>query len=207
MSSRLVVGLLGGISYLLASGLSQAQCSKDTDCKGERVCEAGACIAPSSPPAASSAAEGTPPPLAPQVTPAPAPAPAPAATPAAAPLAPEEPLLTRRKYRRHSTGMMAGGIVMVSFVPIALIAAWVADIEQSQCEGNYYDFGSGQTTRGVNCDRFDPTIYGGLISAAVLLGAGVPLIIVGAKKEPLGTAQITPWATPQAAGLSLRLKL
>jgi len=116
-------------------------------------------------------------------------------------------VLTRRSYKRHSTGMMAGGIVMVSFVPIALLAAWVADIEQGQCEGNYYDFGTGQRTQGVNCDRFDPTIYGGLISAAVLLGVGVPLIIVGGKKEPLGTAQITPWASPHAGGLALRLKL
>ena len=105
--------------------------------------------------------------------------------------------------------MMAGGIVMVSFVPIALIAAWVADIEQNQCEAGYYNFSSstGQLTQGTNCGRFDPTIYGGLISAAVLAGVGIPLIIIGGKREPVASARVTPWATPQAAGLSLQLHL
>jgi hypothetical protein len=107
--------------------------------------------------------------------------------------------------QRHSTGMMAGGIVMVSFVPIALIVTMVANLEQSACEsGSYY---SGDGTSGVNCDRFDPTIYGGLLTSAALLGAGIPMIVIGGKKEPLGTARLTPWASPHGAGLGFRVDL
>lgn len=37
------------ISVLVAVGVSQLGCTKDTDCKGERVCEAGRCVNPASP--------------------------------------------------------------------------------------------------------------------------------------------------------------
>ena len=103
--------------------------------------------------------------------------------------------------------MMAGGIVMVSFVPIALIAAWVADVEQNLCERDYNYYNGTSYERRTDCDRFDRTIYGGLISAAVLAGVGIPMIIVGGKKEPIGTAKVTPWVTPRAGGLSLRLEM
>ena len=110
--------------------------------------------------------------------------------------------------QRHSTGMMAGGIVMVSFVPIALLAALVANSEQTSCENGYYFSLDGSSSgRGVNCDRFDATIYGGLLGAAVLAGVGIPLIVIGGKKEPVGTAQLAPWATPHGAGLGLRVNL
>lgn len=110
--------------------------------------------------------------------------------------------------QRHSAGMMAGGIVMVSFVPVALLAALVANSQQSSCEnGYYYSLDGGASGRGVNCDRYDATIYGGLLSAAVLAGVGIPLIVIGGKKEPVGTAQLAPWATPHGAGLGLRFNL
>jgi len=175
----------------------------DTDCKGDRVCEAGACVTPALPPApaAPSGAE-------PAVAPAPAPAPAAAPPPPtySVPLGTVED--TRPKMQRHSTGMMAGGIVMVSFVPIALLAALVANSEQTSCENGYYFSLDGSSSgRGVNCDRFDATIYGGLLGAAVLAGVGIPLIVIGGKKEPVGTAQLAPWATPHGAGLGLRVNL
>ena len=110
--------------------------------------------------------------------------------------------------QRHSTGMMAGGIVMVSFVPVALLASLVANAQQSTCEvGNYYSYDGSRSGPGVNCERYDATIYGGLIGAAVLAGVGIPLIVIGGKKEPVGTAQLTPWATPRGAGLGLRIDL
>src|SRR3954462_15014068 len=100
MSSRLVVGLLGGMSCLLVPSLSHAQCSKDTDCKGERVCEAGACVAPSSPPAASSEpAAAAPAPPAP--APAPVAAPAPAANAALYQREPEPRSVEVRDLRRQ----------------------------------------------------------------------------------------------------------
>jgi hypothetical protein len=110
--------------------------------------------------------------------------------------------------RRHSAGMMAGGIVMVSFVPVALLAALVANSQQSSCEsGYYYSLDGSSSGRGANCDRYDATIYGGLLSGAVLLGVGIPMIVIGGKKEPVGSAQLAPWATPHGAGLGLRFDL
>jgi hypothetical protein len=104
--------------------------------------------------------------------------------------------------------MMVGGIVMVSFVPIALLVSAVANAEQTACELGSYDYdGSGQIyVGGVGCDDYDATIYGGLISAAVLAGVGIPMIVIGGKKEPV-TARITPWATARSAGVGLRLDL
>lgn len=139
------------------------------------------------------------------------PAPA-AAAPALAPAAeapPAEP--AKPRTQRHSTGMMAGGIVMVSLAPVALLVSGVAAIGKGVCNvGNDDPFDS--------CDdRYDATIYGALASAFVLVGVGVPLIVIGAKKEPVddsnataassGTATVSPWATPSAAGVTLRLDL
>jgi hypothetical protein len=133
--------------------------------------------------------------------------------PAAEPEIPrEEPPSERPKPRRHSTGMMVGGIVMVSFVPVALIAAAVANNKQNACETGGFSFNFDdegiQTYEGVDCTTYDKTIYGGLISAVVLAGVGIPLIVIGGKKEPAAaTATITPWATPRAAGLGLRVDM
>jgi len=200
------VGLLGGAlaSLLFASG-AYAQCSKDTDCKGDRVCDSGSCVTPplpAPPPAPNGAAPADPTP----------------STAAAAPPPPAPPVATytgpapvqdmRPKTQRHSTGMMAGGIVMVSFAPIAMFAVLIANMEKTSCEGGYFTSVDGSTTtHGVDCGRFDATIYGGLLSGAVLLGVGIPLIMIGGKKEPVGTARIAPWATPQGAGLGLRIAL
>jgi hypothetical protein len=122
---------------------------------------------------------------------------------------PDEPPVRRR----HSTGMMVGGIVMVSFTPIALLVAAVANAQQSVCETNYaFDSSSngiyGSVSYGNDCDEYDPTIYGGLISAAVLAGVGIPLIVIGAKKEPVPvTATLSPWATARSAGVGLRIDM
>jgi len=153
-------------------------------------------------PSGAAAGDGAPAPVAVAPAPAPAAAPPPPYDEARDKSVQDAP--PRRK--RHSTGMMAGGIVMVSFVPIALLVAMVASIEQSACEhGTYYN-GSIQTA-GVNCGRYDPTIYGGLLGAAALAGAGIPMIVIGGKREPLGTARLAPWASPHGAGLGLRFDL
>jgi hypothetical protein len=114
----------------------------------------------------------------------------------------------RTKGKRHSTGMMAGGIVMVSFVPIALLVSLVANAQQTACEaGDYYFDSSGSFQSSYSsCDEYDPTIYGGVIAAVALLGAGIPMIVIGGKREP-AVARVSPWASPQAAGLKLSLDL
>ena len=58
--------------------------------------------------------------------------------------------------------------------------------------------------------NYDGVIYGSLLSAVVLVAVGVPLIVIGAKKEPAdpdATATITPWATQTSAGLGLRFSM
>jgi hypothetical protein len=106
--------------------------------------------------------------------------------------------------------MMVGGIIMVSFSPIALLAAAIANAEQNACESHgYYFDGSGVTTYDDDdCSAYDKTIYGGLIGGLALAGAGIPLIVIGGKKEPAtSTATISPWVAPQAAGVGLRLEM
>jgi hypothetical protein len=212
---RSLVGLVMGTCVLLAVGVAQAQCTKDTDCKGDRVCDGGSCVAPSNAPAPAGTPAAVPPAavaptavapaaVAPPVAPAPV-APVPVV---AAPARDPAPELPRR--RRHSTGMMVGGIIMVSFSPIALIAAGVANAQQTTCEaGGYYLGSNGISTYDYdNCSAYDKTIYGGLILGLGLLGAGIPLIVIGGKKVPAEpTATLTPWATQSAAGLGLRLEM
>lgn len=97
---------------------------------------------------------------------------------------------------------MAGGIVMVSLAPVALIVSGAAALGKSVCNvDNDYE---------RDCDDADPVIYGSLLSALVLVGVGIPLIVVGAAKEPVepvATARIGPWATQHAAGIGLQLDL
>ena len=98
--------------------------------------------------------------------------------------------------------MMVGGIVLVSLAPIALITSLSANVQKSNCEiGEAYLDGFG------NCDDYDATIYGGVIAAAAFAAVGIPLIIVGSRREPVETATVTPWATAHGGGLELRVDL
>ncbi len=117
----MVAAVLGGTTW------AQAQCSKDTDCKGDRVCDAGQCT---SPPAAVAPATSPAPSVAPAAEPSPA---APVAAPAIAPavvqlapvtqVAPRWPLApTEQPKRRRSTPVMVTGIVMTSAGPVVWLA-------------------------------------------------------------------------------------
>jgi hypothetical protein len=98
--------------------------------------------------------------------------------------------------KRHSTGMMVGGIIITGLAVIPLNIAFLGSLSCSQGESNSAQLcdGSGYVT-------------GGLIVASVLLAVGIPLTIVGSKREAAPSARFTPWATPQSAGLGLRLEL
>jgi hypothetical protein len=105
--------------------------------------------------------------------------------------------------------MMAGGIVMVSLTPIALLAALVANNQQNACEtgGIYFD-GSGTVTEHNDCGAYDKTIYGGLIVGVALLGAWLFALAADHDHRDAGAeARISPWASPEGAGLSLRLDM
>jgi hypothetical protein len=84
----------------------------------------------------------------------------------------------------------------------------VANNQQNSCEtGGYIYNGSGFSSDNyTDCDRYDASIYGGAISALVLVGVGIPLIVIGGKREP-AMARVSPWASPQAAGLKLNVDL
>ena len=188
-----MLGLFGGCATLFATSLAQAQCTMDTECKADRVCDGGNCVAPKSAAPASAA-------------PAPVPAHAPrsAGQEDAGTAEPADTKPAQPKMRRHSTGMMAGGIVMVSLAPVALLVSGIAGVGKSICSIDNPD-------RYDNCDEYNPALYGGLLSALVLVGVGIPMIVIGAKKEPVDApnvaATVSPWVAPSAAGLSLRVDM
>jgi hypothetical protein len=223
MAFRSVVGLLGGASLLLVAGLSHAECTKDTDCKGDRICEQGVCTSP--PPTAVAAPIAPSPsdaPPAPVIEPAPAaPAPAPVSGPRViqvedAPIRDErgysvaesDERRNKRNWKRHSTGMMVGGIVMTSLSSVAFAVSLLGGLANATCSNRYdYDGGSSSSVYTYNDCDYDGLVYGGLVTGIILVGVGIPLIVIGAKREPRGTASVAPWATPNAGGLSLRLSL
>lgn len=233
MRGRAVWTLLSGVSVLLVSALANAQCTKDTDCKGDRVCEGGKCTSPLPPaPAAPPGSDAAAPPgpgattdAAPvDAQPAPAPAAAPvdlqlqaspsemATAGASAPLERDEP-----QTKRRSRGAMIGGIVMVSVGPIALLGALAAKNAQEQCDANlerdYPDhrLPPSERYREEECNNYSVPLYLFGIGGAVLTAAGIPLIIYGAKSVPNGppraSLSVLPWAGPTSSGLRLRLDL
>ena len=67
-----------------------------------------------------------------------------------------------------------------------------------------------ESSNSVERCNYDGVIYGSLLTAVVLVAVGVPLIVIGAKKEPAepdATATITPWVTPAAVGVGLRVSM
>ncbi len=100
----------------------------------------------------------------------------------------EEPRtrMKRNRGKRHSKAMMVTGIVMTSLSGIPLILAGAGMI-------------SGQSK----------VVVGSLAAVGVLAGVGIPLLVIGAKREPVQeppvAASLTPWLSPHAGGLGLRL--
>ena len=84
-----MIAAIGATLLLVYAAPAQAQCTKDTDCKGDRICSGGSCVAPGSgagdlPPISAPEAgpsgydQPEPPPLQPGAAQPAAPAPAPA---------------------------------------------------------------------------------------------------------------------------------
>lgn len=229
MRGRAVWSLLSGATVLLVSALAHAQCTKDTDCKGDRVCDAGKCTSPLPPaPAAPPGTDGTVPPGADAATDA-APAdgqtaPAPAVAPVNLQLqsspseaAPVGATTDEPQTKRRSRSAMIGGIVMVSVGPIALLGALAAKNAQEDCDASldrdYPDhrLPSSERYREEKCNDYSVPLYLFGIGGAVLTAAGIPLIIYGAKtvptSPPRASLSILPWAGPTSSGLRLRLDL
>jgi hypothetical protein len=104
----------------------------------------------------------------------------------------ETPTLPRRG-KRHSQAMFVTGIVITSLAPIGLLVTSVG----LMC---------GLTVTGRNSGCGD-IIIGGLVTTAVFAGVGVPLIVIGAKRDPVAVGRVAPWVTPNAAGVALHFDL
>ena len=180
-------------SVMLASGVAHAQCSKDIDCKGERVCEDGQCKEPAALPPPPAPPDNEPAPGPPSQA-APAPAPAPATAPAPDPhfFDDDEPR-AKPKKKIGKPGMMAAGIVLTSAAPIVLVVGALS----STCNRRYEE----------SCEGSQQRMLAFLIGTAALLGVGIPLIVIGAKRVPAGRVSALPWVAPHNAGLQLRLDL
>jgi hypothetical protein len=228
--------VLSGAAVLLLSTLSHAQCTKDTDCKGDRVCEAGKCVSPALPPApppppgseAGTAAPGAPAAAAPGVnvgestapptSPEPGAAAAPVTTPppapllvapaaATAPLPADEPTT-----HRHSRPAMFAGIMMVSVAPLALLGALTAKNAQDACDADLKrDYPSmklptSERYRVDDCNGYSAPLYVLGIGGALLGVGGIPLIVYGARTEP-GAAHASVQLQPWAGRDSSGLRL
>jgi hypothetical protein len=113
-----------------------------------------------------------------------------------APVAPREP-----EMKRRSTGLMAGGIVVTSLGALTALAGGIVyagatkyelvdcGIPDVSCATAERRDDSAQQTAGMI------TMIGGI----AMIGAGIPMIIIGAKKVPVTTAQVQ--VGPRSVGL------
>ncbi len=202
-----------GAGLLLAwSSVAEAQCSKDTDCKGDRVCEGGKCVspAPASPvtpvaPAAAAAEPVAPQPVAPAADgaapapaaePAPATAPAAVAAPAPAPVVLSQPASSPNELpppapapaKNPRRGALITGIVLTSIAPLAFLGALSAHNSQDECdrelEQRYpnHIVPSWDSESVDRCDEYTTTMWVLGVGGGVLMAVGVPLIIYGTTK-------------------------
>jgi hypothetical protein len=80
--------------------------------------------------------------------------------------------------------MMVSGIVLTSLAPIGMMVGAV----------------------GALGGR--PGVFvGGFGAAAVFAGVGIPLMVIGGRREAGPTARLAPWFAPRTAGLGLELRL
>lgn len=200
---RVWLGMVTGGLLLLGTTRAHAQCTMDTECKGDRVCDAGQCV---SPPSATA-------PMVEQPSGSAVRARAPTYV---LPLAEEKPI--RMETTRRSKPLMVGGIVTTALAPGALLLAYITLLQKSMCVIDNTDYSSSSYSsekaraEQICGDRYDTRMFASLGAAAVFVIVGVPMIVIGAKSVPVNPtatqeAAIGPWVTPTAAGLSLRLKM
>jgi hypothetical protein len=171
-------------------------CESDAQCKGDRVCTNGACVAPPA-----RAAQGAPPAGATPVATTPAQAGAPGATPPHAGTAPPgapagwppgtyspppagappaEPK-TRRRVGLLVTGSVLGGLGFIGMIMGG--AAFAAGLDAAAACNSAFN-----PNPGEECDSQEGTRDAGsaiMIGSGIALAAAIPLIIVGARKVPV----------------------
>jgi hypothetical protein len=196
-SSVTLPAILVGAAVVVCSVHARAQCTADVECKGDRICEGGKCVDP--PPA--------PPPVTTALAPEAADVPATGAPVGAATASlPQQPSAPPR-FVHHSAVMLRVGIVSAALAAVAGVVA-VGTYFKGGCGCGWGNIGS--VGPGTRDDSNDRSALNALLTAVVLGGVGVPLIIVGAHREPAprqSSATLSPWIGRQTAGLSLQLEL
>jgi hypothetical protein len=106
---------------------------------------------------------------------------------------------------RQSVGAMAGGIVGVTAGGVLIIAGAIAAIPT--CTDSFNNNGFLNET----CDNHEATVIGLVVGGLVAIGVGVPLLVWGSKKVPVGTGEaalqkrLPAWAgTPAPRGWEWR---
>ena len=90
--------------------------------------------------------------------------------------------------------MVVTGIVITSLAPVGFIVMGA---------GLFCEL-SEDNSSSKHCSA---PIFGGLATMGVLLGVGIPLIVVGKGRDPVVSARLTPWVTPRSAGIGLRFEM
>ena len=172
--NRSVVGVLAFAAMISASTLARADCTKDTDCKGDRVCTAGACVDPASPKVQTP--DDTAQPVPPVVASLPPPAPPPAPV-VASPAAPAQRTQSRPQRetgtRDTGVGLFVGGLVLDA------IGA-----------GMYYGGSRAKCDLGKSdCNTVAQAGIGVLIVGGLLTVVGISVWVVGSSQGPVAAAR------------------
>ena len=205
-----IAGMLAFGAAISVSPLARADCTKDTDCKGDRVCTAGACTEPAPPIVRKLPDDGAEPALMPPVVVSPQ-SPDSAVTPAPAP-APAPRSRTRGDLPQDSgAGTRSTGIgLFVSGLVLDLIGGGMY-IGGTQAKCSAY---SGNVTVSAGSDvkrsssDYAPcsTVWkigiGTLIVGGLLTVVGLSVWVVGSSQGPVATARKRPVVPYVNVGLS-----
>jgi hypothetical protein len=99
----------------------------------------------------------------------------------------EKPRKVQKRIGRP--GLMIGGIVLASAAPIVLVVG----VTTAHCSSE-------------SCDTDNRIAAFSLISLA-MIGAAVPMIVIGAKRVPVRRVAVGPLLAPGLSGLQLQLRL
>jgi hypothetical protein len=187
---------------------AHAQCTKDTDCKGDRICNDGACNDPT-PPATLAPLPAPEPPaaIAPPAPPSPGAIPDACAPRGDGSAAREESSVATepRSPAMATTGLVLTAIGTVSLVTTAiLVGKGVADQNASEsafCTDDICSHAADAQRSAGNALVADAMVSG--VIAAALLGTGIPLFFVGRHQVP-AHGQGAAWWVPQRISAGLR---